>query len=47
MTKKVIREGTCHAIHQYLKAHNKYMKDYDKNKDLSYLIYWDKNNLYC
>ena len=22
------------------------MKDYDKNKELSYLKYWDINNLY-
>ena len=22
------------------------MKDYDKNKELSYLKYWDVNNLY-
>ena len=35
----------CHAIHQYAKA-NKYMKDYDKSKELSYLEYWDVNNLY-
>ena len=28
----------------YAKANNKYMKDYDKNKELSYLQYWDVNN---
>ena len=28
------------------KAQKKYMKDYDKNKKLSYLHYWDVNNLY-
>ena len=37
--------GICHAIHQYPKANNKYMKDYDKNKKSSYLKYWDVNNL--
>ena len=41
-----IRGGTCHAIHQYAKANHKYMKYYDKNKDFSYLKYWDVNNLY-
>ena len=36
----------CHTTHQYTKANNKYMKDYDKNKESSYLKYWDENNLY-
>ena len=44
---KNFRGVTCHAIHRYAKANNKYMKDYDKNKELSYLKYWVVNNLYC
>ena len=46
MVKKVIRRGICHTIHQYAKANNKYIKDYDTNKVSSYLNYWDVNNLY-
>ena len=46
MKKEGIREGICNGIHQYAKANNKYMKDYDKNKEPSYLKYWDVNNLY-
>ena len=26
---KEISGGICHTIHQYVKANNKYMKDYD------------------
>ena len=46
MVEKGIRGGTCHVIHQYAKANNKYMKDYDKKKESSYLKYWDVNSLY-
>ena len=46
MVEKAIREGICHMIHQYAKANNKDMKDYDKNKESSYLKDWDVNNLY-
>ena len=42
---KGIRVATCHAIHRYAKANNKYMKDFDKNKELSYLKYCDVNKL--
>ena len=34
-----------HAIYQYVKANNKYMKDYEKNKQSSYIKYWDVNKL--
>ena len=44
MVEKGIRGGICHTIHRY--ANNKYMKDYDKNKESLYLKYWDVNNLY-
>ena len=46
MVKKGIRGGICHGIFQYVKASNNYMKNYDKNKESSYLKYWDVNNLY-
>ena len=46
MVEKVIRKGICHSIHQYAKANNKYMKDYDKNKESLCLQHWDVNNLY-
>ena len=46
MVENSIRERICNAIHQYGKANNKYMKDYDKNKKSSYLNYWDVNNVY-
>ena len=41
MVEKGIRGGICHAIHRYAKANNKYMKNYDKNKELSYIQYLD------
>ena len=46
IVEKEIRGRICHAIHRYPKANNKYMKDYDKNKELPYLKHWDVNNLY-
>ena len=46
MIEKGIRGGICHAVHQYAKANNKYMKDYKQNKEPLYLKYWDVNNLY-
>ena len=39
MIEKGIRGRICHAIRRYVEANNKYMKDYDKNKESSYLKY--------
>ena len=44
MVENEIRGGIRNRIYGYAKANNKYMKDYDKNKASSYLIYWDINN---
>ena len=44
MKEKGTRGGICQSIYRYAKANNKYMKDYDKNKELSYIQYWDVNN---
>ena len=46
MIEKGIRGGICHSIHRHAKANNKYMKDYDENKESSYIMYMDYNNLY-
>ena len=46
MVEKGIRGRICHSIYWYAKGNNKYMKDYDKNKESSYLQYWDVNNSY-
>ena len=46
MVEKGFRGGICHAIHWYAKANEKYMKDYDQNKESSCLKYWDVNNLH-
>ena len=46
MLEEGIRGGICHSVFRHAKANNKYMKDYDKNKEPSFLIYTDYNNLY-
>ena len=46
MAEKSIRGEIYHSIYRYEKTNNTYIKDYDKNKELSYLLYWDVNDLY-
>ena len=46
MVEKGIRRGICHAIYRYAKANNKYMKNWNKDKEESFLQYLDDNNLY-
>ena len=46
MVEKGITGALCSSINRYAKANNEYMKDYDKNKESSYLKYCYVNNLY-
>ena len=45
MIGKGIRGKICHAIHRYTSANNKYMIYFDENKEISYILYLDENNL--
>ena len=46
MVEKVIRGGIFQAIYRYAKASNKYINNYDKSIESSYLIYLDASNFY-
>ena len=37
MLEEGIRGGICHSIHQYAKANNKYMKNYNNNEESSHI----------
>ena len=46
MVEEGTRGGICHSIHRYVKANNKYMKNYNNNEESSYIQYLDANILY-
>ena len=46
MFEEGIRGGICQSTHRYVKANNKYMRNYDKKIESSYVTYLDANNLY-
>ena len=46
MVENEIRGGICQATYKYAKANNKYMNNYDKNIELSYIELLDANNLH-
>ena len=46
MVEEGIRGRICHSIHRHGKANNKYMENYNKNEESSYIQYLDTNNLY-
>ena len=46
IVEKGTRRGIWHANYQYVKDNNKYKKDYDKNKESSFLKYFDEINLF-
>ena len=41
-----IRGGICHFINRDAQANNRYIENYNKNKELPLLKYLDLNNLY-
>ena len=46
MIEKGIRGGICQKIHRHAIANHEYIKIYNKDKEPSYLLYWDANNLF-
>ena len=46
MVEEGIRGETCHSIHRYAKANNKYMKNYNNTEESSHIQYLEANNLY-
>ena len=46
MFEKGIRGDVSYFANRYSKPSNKCLEDYDENKESSYLIYLDANNIY-
>ena len=46
MITKSIGGGICNAVYQSVQANNKCIESYGKNKESSYLKYWNVNNLH-
>ena len=46
MVQKGMRGGICHSVYWYAKANSKCMKDYDENKESSYIQNWDVSSFY-
>ena len=46
MVEKEIRGRICQVSQRYATANNKYMNNYDKNIESSYIEFLDPNNLY-
>ena len=46
MAEEGTRRGICRVVYRHAKANNKYINDYDKDIESSYLKYLDANNLY-
>ena len=46
MFEKGIRGRMCQSTYRCANANNKYMRNYHKNQESSYLTYLDANNLY-
>ena len=43
---KGLRGGISYIVKRYTKANNKYVNDYDPKKQLTFISYFDINNLY-
>lgn len=46
MVESAIRGGITQCVTRHVKANNKYMENYDVNKESTYIGYFDSNNLY-